>query len=380
MVVRTAVQTIVRTIVRRWIRAALWFRFRKVTIFFHAPIPMDEGAILAGSHQNAILDSMALAVCSPKVPFTLSRGALFQSRPARWFLESLRMLPIYRFRDGFGRMRKNPEAFAGFVEVLRNNHWLSIFPEGSHHLRHTLRPFQKGIARIVFAAQDAQNWEKEIPIFPVGLQYESLTTFGSRLLIQYGPPVSSLAFKDAHDRNPKEAERALTAKLFDEMKRLLILLPPDDDAYEKALQRWSRNMGRFPDLMDQFRADERLSLHKEERGDERPLPTEGGASSEPHPRKNWLRKVAGYALALPGLVLHLPVILVALYWERVVVNDVHLVPAGRFAAGMLLVPPWYLVALGLWHLQARSLPLDLLLLVLMPLSLWLWSRSWHWTR
>ena len=147
------VQTIVRTIVRRWIQAGVWFRFRKVTKVFHAPIPIDEAAILAGSHQNAILDSMTLAACSPKVPYTLSRGALFQNQPGRWFLESLRMLPIYRFRDGFGRMRKNPEVFAGFVEVLRNNHWLSIFPEGSHYLRHTLRPFQKGIARIVFAAQ-----------------------------------------------------------------------------------------------------------------------------------------------------------------------------------------------------------------------------------
>lgn len=363
------VQTLVREIVRRWIQAAVWFRFRKVTKVFHAPIPMDEAAILAGSHQNAILDSMTLAACSPKVPFTLSRGALFQKQPGRWFLESLRMLPVYRFRDGFGKMRKNPEVFAGFVEVLGNDHWLSIFPEGSHYLRHTLRPFQKGIARIVFAAQNAQNWEKEIPIFPVGLQYESLTTFGSRLLIQYGPPVSSLAFKDAHERNPKEAERALTAKLFHEMKRLLILLPSDDEAYEKALQRWNLNKGRFPDLMDQFRADERLLAH-----------AEGESYSGPRPLKNSLRRVAGSLLSLPGFILHLPVIFVTLVWEKSVVRDVHLVPAGRFAAGMLLTPPWYLLALGLLHFQARSFLLDLLFLVLMPLSLWLWSRCWHWTR
>jgi hypothetical protein len=49
---------------------------------------MDECAILAGSHQNAILDSMTLAACSPKVPFTLSRGALFQGRLACWFLRA----------------------------------------------------------------------------------------------------------------------------------------------------------------------------------------------------------------------------------------------------------------------------------------------------
>jgi len=363
---------VLRGIMKGWIRAALWFRFRQISIVFHAPIPTDEGVIIAGSHQNAILDSLTLATCSPKVPYTLSRGALFRYRIARWFLESLRMLPIYRFRDGFGKMRKNAEVFGRFVEVLGNNGWLLMFPEGSHYLRYTVRPLQKGIARIAFAAQEAQGWEREIPIIPVGLQYESHTTFGSRLLIQFGPPVSSLAFKAAHSRNPKEAERALTEKVFEEIEHLLILPPSDEEGYEEALQRWNLNKGRFPDLMEQFRADQRVIAD--------PLPEGAGPPAVLDAKKKRGWKLAGYALSLPGLVLHLPAILVALAWERVVVKDVHLIPAARFAAGVLLVPPWYLMALGLMHVQARSLPLDLLLLVLMPLSLWIWSRSWHWTR
>jgi len=222
---------VLRGIMRGWIRAALWFRFRQISIVFHAPVSTDECAIIAGSHQNAILDSLTLASCSPMVPYTLSRGALFHGRLARWFFESLRMLPIYRFQDGFGKIRKNPEIFERVVEVLGMNEWLLIFPEGSHYLRYSLRPLQKGIARIAFAAQVAENWVREIPIIPVGLQYESHTTFGSRLLIQFGPPVSSLAFKSAHLRNPKEAERDLATRLFEEMERLLIILPSDDEAY-----------------------------------------------------------------------------------------------------------------------------------------------------
>jgi 1-acyl-sn-glycerol-3-phosphate acyltransferase len=379
-------QTIVRIIVRRWIRLALWFRFRKVTIVFHAPIPLHEGAILAGSHQNALLDSMTLAVCSPKVPFTLSRGSAFQGRITRWFLGSIRMLPIYRFRDGFRRMRENPAVFDGFVGVLRAGGWLLAFPEGSHHLRYTLRPFHKGLARIVFAAQSAQKWEKEIPVIPVGLQYESHTTFGSRLLIQYGPPVSSLAYREAHAQNPKEAERTLTASLFHEMKRLLILPPSDDEAYEEAVLRWNQTKGRFPDLMDQFRADERLLGGARQTAEEKP--PDGGESSPEEerallaspPRKSRVRKVAGYVLSLPGVVAHLPVILLTLALEARFLRDQHLVPAWRFVVGMFLVPLWYLMALCLWHLMLRSLPLDILLLGIMPFSLWLWSRWWHWTR
>jgi 1-acyl-sn-glycerol-3-phosphate acyltransferase len=376
-------QTIIRAIVREWIRAAVWFRFRDVKFVFHAPLPMDESAILVGSHQNAILDSMALAACSPKVPHTLSRGALFQGPFTRWFLESLRMVPVYRFRDGFGRMRKNAGMFEAFVEVLRKNEWLLTFPEGSHYLRYTLRPFQKGIARIAFAAQEAQDWEKEIPIYPVGLQYESHTTFGSRLLIQYGLPVSSLAFKEAHAENPKRAERELTAGLFQEVKRLLILPPSDDEAYERALRRWNQNKGRFPDLMDQFKDDERLMAREqriadpESTGHEEPLSGEVGGGFEAESRKNPIMKLAGYVLSLPGVVLHLPVILVTLALEKWLVVDRHLVPAARWLGGMFLVPLWYLVALALCHLLTGSLPGDLILLLSMPLSLWMWSRCWH---
>ena len=42
---------LIRWIMRRWALAALWFRFRKKQMVFHAPPPLDQGAILAGNHQ-----------------------------------------------------------------------------------------------------------------------------------------------------------------------------------------------------------------------------------------------------------------------------------------------------------------------------------------
>jgi len=90
--------------------------------------------------------------------------------------------------------------------------------------------------------------------------------------------------------------------------------------------------------------------------------------------------MAGYVLSLPGLVLHLPAILLVLALEKAFMRDAHLIPAARFTAGGLFVPPWYLLALCISHLLTQSLALDLLLLGLMPMSLWLWSRTWYWTR
>ena len=359
---------LVRWIFRAWIQTALWFRFRRIQWVFHAPVPLDGSALIAGNHQNAILDSMTLASSSPRVPFTLSRASLFNRRWGRAFFEALRMIPIYRFRDGFGKMRKNAGVFQQFVDVLRRDQWLLIFPEGNQELRYTLRRLQKGIARITFAAQEAEGWERELPIIPVGIQYESHTDFGARLLIQFGRPISSLAFREVFARNPKEAERGLTAEVFEALKPLLILPPTDEEGYEAALQRWIPNKGRFPDLMDQFRSDQEIVA--------------GTASAPESPRAGLvlLRRLAGYALSLPGLVLHSPPMVGALGLVRAFVKDPDLVPALRFLAGMFLVPIWYLVALGTWYVQTGSFSLGLLLLAVMPFSLWLWSRSWHWTR
>jgi 1-acyl-sn-glycerol-3-phosphate acyltransferase len=362
---------VLRWILKRWIRAALWFRHREIRIVTQAPIPMDQGLIVTGNHRNSLLDSMTMAVLCQKEPYTLSRASTFDKRFARPFLRSIQMLPIYRFRDGFGKMRRNAEAFDDFVRVLSADNWVLIFPEGSHYLRHVLRPFQKGFARIAFAAQEAQGWAKELSILPFGMQYESLTTFGSRLLIQFGPPVSTLAYRDAYLESPKEAERDLTKEVREAVEDLLVVLPDDDDAYARGLERWNRTRGRYADLMEQFRADRR---NMAENGPGADQETIGGSGT------GQLKRLSAYFFALAGVSVHLPVILLTLALERAIVRDPNLAPSLRFVYGMLLVPIWYLTAgIGL-VLQLQSLPLGLAFLLLMPMSLWAWSRTWHWTR
>jgi 1-acyl-sn-glycerol-3-phosphate acyltransferase len=377
---------IIRWILGTWVRVALWLFFRRIELVFHAPLPMDRCAVLAGTHQNALLDSILLAAKSPRPPFTLSRGSLFDRRVAAWFLESLQMIPVFRFRDGFRKMRRNPEMFGAYQEVLAGGGWLLIFPEGSHFLKFTLRPFQKGVARIVFHAQEAQSWEEEIPVFPVGLQYEEHEAFGTRLLIQYGPPVSSVAYEALHDENPKKAERAFTQELFSRTEPLLVLPPQEDVAYQDALRRWKRNRGRFKDLMEQFRSDQALMNRMGPEppagsGREKDLEASPAPSAGPTPGSMVpaTRRVLGWVCSLPGILLHLPPILGVRFWKRKLIKDPHLVPAMSFVAGMFLFPAWYLLLLfGLWQLAGGWTAA--LVMPVLPASLWLWSRLFHLTR
>jgi 1-acyl-sn-glycerol-3-phosphate acyltransferase len=373
-----------RWIMRGWALAALWFRFRKKQLFFHAPPPLDQGAILAANHQNAVLDSITLAAISPKTPFTLSRASLFDHPVLRVLLPSLQMIPIFRFRDGFRKMRRNPEAFQQFSDILREGGWIAIYPEGSHLIKHTLRPLQKGVARIVFAAQEAEGWERDIPVIPVGLQYEDHTGIGARLLIQFGPPISSLEFKDAHAEHPKKAERELTDRVFEGIEPLLLLPPQDDGGYQVAVKKMEANRGRFSDLMDQFRSDGELVAGVTGEGTEAVVSAghTGAPGNSPFEiGRPWrgLRRLLGHALSLPGKILHLPVLLVTMAIVAFSTKDPHLAPSARFLTAMFLFPLWYLGVVILLHLGFGSIQLDLLALLILPGSLWLWSRSWHWT-
>ncbi len=375
-----------RWILKKWILAALWFRFRKRQMVFHAPPPRGRGAILAANHQNAVLDSITLAACSPQTPFTLSRASLFDNRILRYLLNTVQNIPIYRFRDGFGKMRRNPGVFRHFTEILGDGGWLAIYPEGSHLIKHTLRPLQKGVARIAFAAQEAQGWRQEIPIIPVGFQYEDHTAFGSRLLVQFGPPISSLAFNEAYAEDPRRAERELTGQVFEGIKALLVIPPQDEEGYRAAVERLEANRNRFSDLMNQFRSDQEVVVAAVDResgetgeGQERAVGREG-LSMKTARRTRGVRKLLGHALSLPGQILHLPASLLTACIVAASTKDPHLAPSARFLTAVFLFPAWYLIALFLIHSPFHSIRWDLILLFLFPTSLWLWSRCWHWTR
>jgi len=358
-----------RWIARHWIRAALWFRFRKIQVVYHEAPDRGRGTILAANHQNSLLDTLTLAALSPEMPYTLSRASLFENGAMRRVLESLRFLPVYRFRDGFKGMRRNQDMFGRFADVLVRDGWLLIFAEGLHYLGFTLKPLQKGAARIAFAAHEAQEWSREVPIVPVGLQYESHTAFGSRLLVQYGPPLSTVAFRSIHARNPKEAQRALTHALAHDLRKLLVVLPGGPPTGGQIPKEWQRTRGRRKDLLKQFEED-RVRFDEEER--------EAARTPVPPPTNPPWRRLAGRLLALPGIVLHLPVLGVILAWEKLVLRDHHFMPSARFLEGLFLVPVWWSAATVLAHGLTGSWLAAVLTLALLPAALWTWSRSQGW--
>ncbi|MBL0102155.1 MAG: 1-acyl-sn-glycerol-3-phosphate acyltransferase [Saprospiraceae bacterium] len=116
------------------------------------------------------------------------RGDVFENPFLRPILKSTHQIPIFRFRDGFSKLRENSHTIDESLQVLIENKNLLIFAEGSTESVKKLRPLQKGIVRIAFQALE-KNPELELEILPVGLNFTYPTDFNEEVMLQVGQPI-----------------------------------------------------------------------------------------------------------------------------------------------------------------------------------------------
>ncbi|MBE0663607.1 MAG: 1-acyl-sn-glycerol-3-phosphate acyltransferase [Bacteroidales bacterium] len=172
-------------------------------------INLIEPLIFAPNHQNALMDALAVLCSWNWQPVFLARSDIFNGRLLVKALNFIKMLPVYRMRDGFSTLQQNDATFRQTMDVINNRNGLVILPEGSHLAKKRLRPLKKGIARIAFQAEEASGYNLGIKIVPVGLDYEDYKIIGSNLLVSFGKPVPVEPYLALYRENPALAYNAL---------------------------------------------------------------------------------------------------------------------------------------------------------------------------
>jgi len=200
-------------------------------------VPTDEIIIYAPNHQNALMDALAVLATVNTEPVFLARADIFKKRTIEKILTFLKILPIYRIRDGKESLKNNDAIFQKTIDVLKNKNGLVILPEGSHAGIRKLRPLKKGIFRIAFEAEEANNFKLNIKIIPVGLDWSHYSKFRSRLFVNYGEPISVSDYYEEYKKNAPRALTLLRERLEKELKRYMIHIENDE----------------FYDMIDQLR-------------------------------------------------------------------------------------------------------------------------------
>ena len=120
------------------------FFYRKRQIVHAGRIPKNEPVILAPNHQNALMDALAFVMGLKFQTVFLARADIFKGKFIINLLTFIKILPIFRIRDGMANLQKNEEIFDLTVNILKNKHNpLLLFPEGNHGDRRRLRPLVK---------------------------------------------------------------------------------------------------------------------------------------------------------------------------------------------------------------------------------------------
>jgi 1-acyl-sn-glycerol-3-phosphate acyltransferase len=229
--------------------AGLWHNnvfYRKVIVLGRENLNPDDHLIFAPNHQNALMDALAVLFTNSGQNIFLARADIFKKKSIAAILYFLKLLPVYRIRDGFSSLKGNDEIFNKTIDVIRNKNGLVILPEGNHEGIRRLRQLKKGICRIAFQAEEVSDFKLHIKIIPVGLEFTNYSRYRQVLTVVYGKPVEVSEFHDIYQKSPEIALNELRKKLSVEMKRIMVHIESDED-YEAIDELRSLINGRYSD-------------------------------------------------------------------------------------------------------------------------------------
>lgn len=202
--------------------------YRKVIVYNKKRIPKTGHLIFTPNHQNALLDALALLCTIDRQLIFLARSDIFKKKKIANFLYYLKILPIFRIRDGYSEVKKNTDTFNKTVEVIKAGNGLVILPEGDYVRKHQLRPLKKGFARIAFQTEESNDFKLDLKIIPVGLHYSDYDERRGDLVINFGHPISVSDYHESYKKSPAVGINQITKKLSASLEPLMLNLPDED--------------------------------------------------------------------------------------------------------------------------------------------------------
>jgi 1-acyl-sn-glycerol-3-phosphate acyltransferase len=213
----------------------LWYRFWRHTIvanglkFFYKEIkavgkehiPKDKPVLYIPNHQNSFMDALHVAVTTWPVIYFLTRAQAFNPDIVGKFLWSINMMPVYRVRDGFSSIQKNNEIFELCISYLKNKDTILVFAEANHNLKRRIRPLSKGFTRIAFGAEEKYDWNLDLQIVPVGVNYARHRKAGNTVQVNYGKPIPVKTYRETYLEDERKGVESMKRDVSDAMKELV---------------------------------------------------------------------------------------------------------------------------------------------------------------
>lgn len=213
---------------RTVVKPALFFFYKKIHVVGLEHLPKDKPVLLVPNHQNSFIDALLITAKIKPIIHYLARAKAFQPKVTGALLKSFNMLPVFRVRDGFSNIQKNNEIFEQCLSYLADGHIVMIFAEANHNPKRRLRPFSKGFTRIAFDAEIHHNWQFDMYVQPVGLNYSDHNDSQNYVSLVFGEPIPVAQYKELYEQDEHKAATALKNQTFNTLKNLIMHIPKLD--------------------------------------------------------------------------------------------------------------------------------------------------------
>ena len=361
-----------------WYRTLHWLirvsYFDHVTVRHAERLPKRGPVLYLGLHRNGAVDGFAYKTICPDAQFMVTkrlRSSLF----GRLFFTGIE---VARDRDADSASAQiNAAAIEQCAQVLREGGELFIFPESTSALGPRHLPFKSGAARLL--EQHLINGAS-LTVVPLGIFYESPTSFRAKVELVVGEPLrSDLSADLSRPARVHELKRRITtaleavgvnvpdAAMLAHVERLACIATLGTDrsfaATQKQLERGIPPVveAAWRDLEPEL-ARRRLWLHQ-------------GVPLFPMGSQAWyaLLLIGAAGLALPGAALNFPPFAVAAWAGRKFPDDRNVVSLWKILVGLPAFLLWAVALIAAAAVSGRWLGFAAWLAATV-MSLMLWYR------
>jgi 1-acyl-sn-glycerol-3-phosphate acyltransferase len=172
----------------------LYLFCKRITLHHPEQFASKKPFLIGAHHPNSFFDAILTGAFMHLPVHFLTRSDVFTKGWVRYLLSKMKMIPVYRIRDGKDKLSLNDASFQLSCDALKKGDHVLIFIEGFCNYQTTLQPLKKGAARIVL-----QSWQQgiEVSLMPLWIRYDSFFHFGKEIDLIPGKPIGKEVITEA---------------------------------------------------------------------------------------------------------------------------------------------------------------------------------------
>lgn len=201
-------------VIKKIFRLAVSLFFKDIQVAGQENIPKTGPLILVANHPNTLLDPILVGLVTQQQVGFVAMASLFENKILASVLTYLHVLPVVRKQDiKPGEKADNLTTFRKSHQYLRKGNTLAIFPEGASFYEMRLQELKTGTARIALSFEKEENYQGNLKIIPIALDYSDSIQFRSSISITINKGIEVAKYAQEYEQDNQSAIRSLTEEI-----------------------------------------------------------------------------------------------------------------------------------------------------------------------